>query len=148
MAKSWTVVFAGDPALAERRAKKSPAALRRPDGSYIDLYVLSADGNRGRAYASHDQNLKQIITAQATKKLLAVVKQLLPRLAWFPLKRDGICCIGWEKAIMVLPSPDRRVQLQFNPESEKKFSLDKDAIRSAFDTACAPALAPEIAWSL
>ena len=148
LAKSWTIVFAGEPSLAERRVRKALAALRLPDGTYTDLYVLSPDQSSGRAYASADQNLKQLITAQATKKLLAVLKQRYPRLAWFPLKRDGICCIGWEKAVMVLPSPDRQVQIQFNPESEKKFSLDKDAIRAAFETAWAPALAPEVAWSI
>ena len=143
-----SICFNGEPGLAARRARKGLQALRRPDNTYVELVVELPDSESStRAFAGPDKNLRQLLTEQATKKATSILKELHPRLSRFPLKRDGVVCVGWEKCVLVSPQSDKSIELKFNAEVVQKFGINKEETRARFETAWAPS-AESIPWSL
>ena len=72
--------------------------------------------------------------------------------AWsfFPLKRDGILCVGWEKLALAVPNQDRGCEIEFNAKVLAKHNIDKEKFRSKFDQlwTSSPASASSVQWSV
>ena len=141
LSATWSLIFSGADVEGDRRARKAIQTLKLPNDEFTRRWVcLPAEPGeelvKVQLYISFDKSDKDVATEIAGKRLREAFAAVHPQLDCHLLKRDGILCIGWERAVKVVPHADKKVELLWIQAVVDKKRLSKAEIQDKFNMLC------------
>jgi frataxin-like iron-binding protein CyaY len=133
LGNSFVVKFAGDRPLATKRAASAMAALRRPDGSWLDLRAVDADDKQIRLYVNADKNGRMVRMEREGKKLQRAIQEGSPAAKVVFLRRDGVISFNFKAVAKIEVSPDGPTKLLWNERTSKDSGIDQNEVTRKFN---------------
>jgi hypothetical protein len=146
LGRAWRVEFTGADGLGTRRARKASQALRRADGSWLDLHARGPTGDV-RLYIAEDKSMRQVRVEQAGKKLLGAIKQVHPGMPSMLLRREGAVAIAWKPICKVdFTGAEAPATILWNNTAAAAAGIDRTQVIQAFEAATGSTAS--IQWSV
>lgn len=129
--ENFTTMLQDAPSIAARRASVALAALRRPDGSWVELRATTPTRDESRVYAGPDKNLQHSRIEAVLRRAAREVRRLRLDLQPRQLKRDGILSCYWKKMPRIRAPTREETLYEWNESALAEIGLSKRAILEA-----------------
>ncbi len=133
MGRYFHVTFSGDALTGARRAKKANLALRKPDGTWEELFCENAAKKKVALYVGPDKSPQQEAQEILAKRLLRTVEELYSEVQFsFDKKKNLVKANRLDFAVMVVKSREERAP-KFCTPTLTELGIDKDAVLKKMD---------------
>ena len=141
LGRQFMLSFAGEPQLAARKAARTQAMQKKPDGSWEKLSVKLPGAGQAitTLFVDRDKNPAQILCERATKHLRDLCQEVLPHAGKFFAKRaDHQVSIDWVPVAKIESPAPGKVEIRWNVAARHTAALQASGLQERLSTAVGP----------